>query len=123
MNVTKQDLLDRRTHDEELDMWQLSNFSSDFTGVDGVIIWLSSGGCDLKYGPRIKVKDSMGFDNGLCATIPLDGQRRAILGGSNITEHQLDKVYEWINVNMDLIIDNWNDKIYTSELINKLKKI
>ena len=107
-------------YDELLEM---VNFTKKTTGIDDVVIWI--GPNPPNHGRRIKVSNKPNsFDpyDTFTITIP-DFQ---IIGDVNkkfIKEPILDKIYQFIKNNVEVIIEYSDRKISTEELIERIKKV
>jgi len=118
LSETKDDIL---LHEEEINLWEMANLRSEFTGIDGYIIWISSGEA-AKHGPRIKVSKGIRWDKNNSATIPLTGKPR-IIGDLNVTQSEFSEIIKWVNLNKKILLEFWNSKLSTDQVLNLLKKV
>lgn len=109
--------------DEEL--LEMANLWGKHTGLDDVVIWIGSA-VRSKHGKRIKVSNiNSKIGSSLdCFTITIPDFK--IIGEVNtkhITKQKLDKIFDFINLNIDAISDVCDEKIDIVEFILRMKKI
>lgn len=113
---------DQALHSEELNLFEMSNLHPEDTGLENLVVWISAGGDKLKHGPRIKVVRGKKWRNDLASTVPLTGIPR-IIGKAELTQDEFAELMKWININRDVILLYWNDRISTAKMINNIEKI
>ena len=114
---------DQSLSDDEL--LEMANLYGKHTGLDDVVIWIGSS-LKSKHGRRIKVsnvnsKIRTSLD---CFTITIPYFE--IIGNVNtkhITQYKMNKIKEFIKLNMNIIYDICDEKIDTVDFINKMKKV
>ena len=109
--------------DDEL--LEMANLWGKHTGLDDIVIWIGSS-ARSKHGKRIKVSNiNSKIGSSLdCFTITIPELK--IIGDVNIkhvTKQKLDKIFDFINLNIDAISDVCDEKIDTVEFILRMKKI
>lgn len=108
------------TDDEIMEM---SNITSKTTGIKDVVIWL--GPNPHYHGYRIKVSNIPNkFSREDCFTLTIPELNTiGKINNKLINKKKLEKIKEFVRINMKLIIDYSNEEIATDELIEKLRKI
>lgn len=106
------------------DITEAVNLHKKDHGIDDVVIWVGKG--NGRHGPRVKVsnaKNSWRNDDNFTIKIPsLDYNYRQ--AASWITHDILEKIFQWIKLNQQVLYDFENGTImYSDELINKLSRI
>jgi len=109
--------------DDEL--LEMANLWGKHTGLDDVVIWIGST-IHSKHGKRIKVSNiNSKIGSSLdCFTITIPDLK--IIGEVNtkhITKQKLDKIFNFINLNIDALSDVCDEKIDTVEFISRMKKV
>ena len=109
------------------ELFEMANLRKRETGLP-VNIYVSSGGTVNKHhSPRIKVMydTSNRFNPHATVSVILkqDVTPTDVVGYNNLPNHILTPIRNYINLNFDVLIDYWNDKIDTIELSRKLKKL
>jgi len=108
------------TDDELL---ELANATEKKTGIKNVVIWM--GPPPPKHSHRIKVSNipnSFEIDNCFTITIP-DFKIIGEVDNSFINKKKLDKIFEFIKLNMDNIILYSERKTETSDFLDNLIKV
>lgn len=108
-------------HEEVMNLWEMANLRPKETGVNGVVIWVSSGEA-VQHGPRIKVVRGLKWKQKESATIPLTGMPR-VIGDIGLTQDEFANIVEWIRLNYDALMQYWNSEISTGDLFSLLKRI
>ena len=106
-----------------LNMFLFSNLGPSTTGIEGVVLWVSAGEFDFtsKDGPRIKVVlgdklTSEGLQDAVSvklSTLPL------VLG--ELPGKVRRQVLAFVSLNLDTLLDYWNNEISTCELLDRLE--
>jgi len=119
--------MDEKTDEALYNIFAMSNLRPKDSGVDGVVIWVSTGdfeGKRSKHGPRIKVilgtKTSVDLLNS-APSVTLTSSP-AILNGTlppDIKKH----VFVFIKLNLDVLLRYWNGDIGTKEMVDQIKAI
>jgi len=107
--------------DDEL--LEMANVTENETGIDNVVIWI--GPSPENHGYRIKVSNipkKIGKDSLFTITIP-DLNIFGNIDTRFINSERLDKIFEFIKKNEQLIMDYSDYKISTKELLLGLKKL
>lgn len=101
-------------------MFEMSNLSPKQTNLP-TIVWVSVKG-NAKHSPRVKVVTSPGrYKEDDTATVTISDNPELVDG--KIDNKYLKPAKEWIILNKDVLIDYWNYKLFTDELIERLKKL
>lgn len=112
----------------ELDkyLWEMANLSQKSTGVKDVIIWVSSAQDGAKrHGPRVKVSahstTKVNPDDLFVMTI--QDVPRIVAGESYLPNDTLEDVKAWVSLNKEVLLQYWNNKILTDDLLELLVKL
>jgi len=100
-------------------LWEMSNFFPNDTGLEHVI-WISTKTGREKHGPRIKV---FGKDGEIHISISDEPEIKKQLGKINIKKRALNKIFDFIKLNKDVLLSHWNGKISSKGLSDKIKSI
>lgn len=109
----------------EDELFEMSNLYGNNTGLDDIAIWVGSS-LKSKHGKRIKVsnlKTKIGSSMD-CFTITIPELK--VIGRVNkkhITKDKMNKIFEFINLNMQIILDICDEKIDVVEFIQNMKKV
>ena len=96
----------------------MANFYQKTTGLEEVIYVSVKQG---SHGPRLKVfKDKRPQGDNFSVTIE---DNPKTIGKVFVDSKELRKIFEFVNVNQELLINYWNFEIDTVELSNGLKKV
>lgn len=110
----------------KIEILAMSNLTSSDTGVEDAVVWVSSGefgGKDCQHGARIKVVlgskiTSDGLDN--AATVTLTDPPQVV---GALPAKVKKKVLLFIKKNRSTLLNYWDGKISTREMINGIVKI
>jgi ribosome biogenesis protein Tsr3 len=107
--------------DEEL--MEMSNLSSKATGIEDVIIWV--GPNPLYHGKRIKVSNIPNKISKIdCFTITIpDLEIIGYVNSAFIDKKKLEKIKEFVKINMEVLSKYSDGEIFTDEMIALLKKV
>lgn len=110
---------------DEEELLEMANLWGKHTGLDDVVIWIGST-IKANHGKRIKVSNiNSKIGSSLdCFTITIPELN--IIGNINtkhITNKKLEKIFKFINLNIDAISDVCDEKIDTVEFISRMKKV
>jgi hypothetical protein len=109
--------------DIDNELLEMANFTKKTTGIDDVVIWI--GPNPPNHGKRIKVSNKPNsFDPYDTFTITIPDLE--IIGDFNkkfIKEYTLNKIYQFIETNIEVITEYSDRKISTEELIERIKKV
>ena len=119
-NITAQKVASR------FSLFAMSNLRSTDTGVEGTIIWVSSGefaGKDIQHGPRIKVVlgnkiTDENLDESATVTIATPPVVIGTLPGAIRKQ-----VIAFVTRNKDVLLQHWNKVISTREMLDQLQKV
>lgn len=104
--------------DIDNELLEMANFTKKTTGIDDVVIWLGPGN-------RIKVSNKPNsFDTYDTFTITIPDLE--IIGDVNtkfIKQSVLNKIYDFIKSNIQVIEEYSDRKISTEDLIERIKKV
>ena len=105
------------------ELLEMANFTKKTTGIDDVVIWL--GPNTPNHGKRIKVSNKPNsFDTYDTFTITIPDLE--IIGDVNtkfIKQSVLNKIYDFIKSNIQVIEEYSDRKISTEDLIERIKKV
>jgi len=105
------------------ELLELANISPNKTGIKDVVIWI--GPNPHFHGRRIKVSNTPNkFDKNDCFTITIPDFE--IIGTPNkklITKNIMKDIIKFVKLNMQIICDYSDEKIFTDDLIDQMKKI
>ncbi len=104
------------------DFFLMANFREKSTGLP-MIIWVSERG-NTKHAPRIKVSTNLNdkMIEGQTVSVSIT-EPSEIMAGMGLKSKNLQLVIEFIELNQSLLLDYWNGKIDTTDLVLDLKKI
>ena len=109
--------------DIDNELLEMANFTKKTTGIDDVVIWI--GPNPPNNGKRIKVSNKPNsFDPYDTFTITIPDLE--IIGDFNkkfIKDYTLNKIYQFIETNIEVITEYSDRKISTEELIERIKKV
>ena len=108
------------TRDDD-DLFEMANLSPALTGLP-MVIWVSERG-RARHDVRIKVHMAHGrqMSIGNTATVAVRPTPRLIAG--QLTPADMQSVREWIQLNETALVDYWDGRIYTDELIQRLQRL
>jgi len=113
----------------EDDLFEMANLRKSSTGLP-VNIYISSGGAvKERHDPRLKAmilkSDKFDFTRTISVKLKKDIDKDDIIGYENetIDANTLKALRKYINLNLEVLMKYWDEKIDTTELITKLKKI
>lgn len=107
------------------DIYSMSNLRPKSTGVDGVVIWISTGtseGKKIPHGPRVKITLGDTASSGRGSASISVGAHPRVVAGTLPAKVQKD-VLAWVRLNQKALTRYWNDEIETVEVLPLLKKI
>lgn len=103
----------------EDELFEMVNVTEETTGIEGIVLWI--GPNPKSHGKRVKVSNISASD---CFTITLP--KFEIIGNINnklIDTIKMDKIKEFLSINMD-IIEKYSDyEISTKQLLDGLKPV
>jgi F420-dependent methylenetetrahydromethanopterin dehydrogenase len=99
-------------------LFEMSNLSTKKTGLD-YIIWITPQSGKEKHEARIKIKIDNKF---VSITI---GDTPELKSKVNIESKKLNKIFDWIKLNKNILLKYWNGKgnITIDEILDDLKKV
>jgi hypothetical protein len=113
----------------EDDLFEMANLRKSSTGLP-VNIYISSGGAvKERHGPRLKAmilkSDKFDFTRTISIKLKKDIDKDDIIGYENetIDANTVKALRKYINLNLEVLMKYWDEKIDTTELVTKLKKI
>ena len=106
----------------ETEMWGMANLTPNETGLP-MVVWVSEKG-GAKHGPRIKVSTELGakIDPGSTVTVTIEDNPRKI-GSARLAAKHLTQVAEFIRKNSKVLIQYWERKISTKDMMDKIEKL
>lgn len=103
----------------------MSNLRSDETGIQGVVIWISTGwvaGKRLKHGPRIKVyRGKKANQSTYMASVSCEAVPRVVDGTLKPALERL--VSAFVVKNLDTLLRHWDLDIDSTEAVGAIKKL
>ena len=102
-------------------LWEFANLYQKETNLP-MIVFVSPKG-KAKHGPRIKVQTNHSHKSmqGKLVSITIEDSPKII--GKGLSSKDFELVKKFIIDNKETLINYWNERIVTSEMIQKLKKI
>lgn len=104
-------------------MIEMSNLRPNETGLP-MVIWVQPNTGRLKHGPRIKVQTAHGHkassDKFASVGFSRDGEVQNFGG---LTHSDFELVKQFIAINLDLLINLWDDEISPMEFASQMKKV
>jgi hypothetical protein len=106
---------------DDEDIYEMANLSPRMTGLP-MSIWVSPRG-NARHDVRIKVNVAHGrqmkIDN--TAVVAVRPSPRVVSGELSSADQQA--VAEWIALNAQVVIDYWDDKLDTDQMLENLKRV
>ena len=107
------------------DVYSMSNLRPETTGIEGVVVWISTGtseGKKLPHGPRVKVTLGATASTGRgSASVTIEARPKVVTG--KLPPNARKDVVRWIVLNKAALIQYWNDEIDTTRVIALLKSL
>jgi hypothetical protein len=111
---------------EDTDLFEMSNFRKNETGLPMNIYVSSGSGLSYKL-PRIKamidLSDKMNIGNTISIVLKRNITDNDIVGYHKLSSSNLSALRDFINLNYDALIQYWNDEISTTELTQKIQRL
>jgi hypothetical protein len=101
--------------------FSMSNFLKNETGITEMV-WISVGyneGRKLSHGPRINIFR----DCSVTVAFSRTGEVTKVINKSNKEIEDMEKIREFIKINIKPLLDHWDMKIATNELCKELKPV
>lgn len=107
---------------EKEDLFLMANFREKSTGLP-MVIWVSERG-NTQHAPRIKVSTNNNdkMIEGQTVSVSIT-EPPEIMAGVGLKSKDLQLVIKFIELNRSLLLDYWDSKIDTTDLVLDLKKI
>lgn len=110
----------------EQELLEMSNYKGEYFGIEGnVVLWIGSVlSKQHSHGNRIKVSNIPGKGTKDLFTITIP--KLEIIGTVNkkhITTKKLNKIFDFIKLNMELIIQFCQEEIDGVEFVQRIKKV
>jgi hypothetical protein len=105
----------------EDEVFGMANLPPQDTGLP-MVVWASQN-MGLPHDIRVKVMQTHGprMDPGDLATVAVRPRPRLIAG--HLSPADLRAVSDWIRLNEAVLIDFWDGRIYTRELLQRLRRL
>ena|SRR5271166_5529681 len=105
---------------DDSDLFDAANLSPGLTGLP-MLVWVSERG-RARHDVRIKVHMAHGrqMSIGNTATVAVRPTPRLVAG--QLSAADMQAVSDWIRLNEAPLVDYWNGRIYTDELIQRLQR-
>jgi hypothetical protein len=103
------------------DLFEMANLSPALTGLP-MVVWVSERG-RARHDVRVKVHQAHGrqISIGNTATVAVRPAPRLVAG--RLSPADMQAVSEWIRLNEAALVDYWDSRIYTDELIQRLQPL
>jgi hypothetical protein len=107
--------------DAEEDFFEMANLFPADTGLP-MVVWVSERG-HARHDARVKVNQSHGTRMlpGNLAVVAVRPTPRLVLG--NLSASDLNAVSEWVRLNEGALVDYWEYRISTAQLIRRLRRL
>lgn len=112
--------------DDKLDLFEMANVRSDKTGLK-MVVYIGPRIPGAKHGPRIKVskqygnkinKDSFSISFGKNSSAALEHKNTGSIKNSDLKD-----ILNFVNINKQVLLDLWYDKIDVYDAISKFIKV
>jgi hypothetical protein len=116
-------LFEYNTNLSDKELLEMANVTSEETGIDDVVIWIGPNPQTHSY--RVKVSNipnKISSDNLFTITIP-NLNVVGIINNKFIDSKKLEKIFNFIKLNQNIIMDYSDYKISTKQLLDNLQKI
>jgi hypothetical protein len=101
---------------------EMASFGKNVTGVDNTVFISAKG--YARHGPRIKLAiDPPNSIDSTSETISIAIDSGEVVAGKAPPARLLKQVRRFIELNHDVLIDYWNSRFLTDELVRRLKPI
>lgn len=105
------------------ELMEMANVTEETSGIEKVVIWI--GAAEPSHGNRIKVSNLPNrFDGHDCFTLTIPDFK--VIGKVNrslITTKVMDKIQEFVTLNLQIILQYSNYQISTKTLLDNLQKV
>lgn len=116
MRAVEQQLPDAEGEEDSFD---LANLPPEVTGLP-MVVWVSQRG-RTRHDVRVKVSLVHGRRMNIDQTASVSVRPSVtVVAGPPLTKDDLEAVARWIDRNREAIIDFWEERIYTNELLARL---
>ena len=103
------------------DLYLMANLPPRLTGLP-MVVWLLERG-RARHDARIKVSRTHGIRIDPTNTVTVAVRPAPRLATGDLSRADLRVVAEWIELNRDVILDYWHGRIFTDELLQRIKSI
>lgn len=107
------------------DVYAMSNLRPGDTGVEGAVVWISTGtteGKKLPHGPRVKVSlGATASSSKGSASVSVESSPKVVAG--TLPTKIKKGVFEWVVLNQTALERYWNDEISTTQVLPLLRRI
>jgi hypothetical protein len=104
---------------DEEDFFDMANLPPEVTGLP-MVVWVSQRGRS-RHDVRVKVSLIHGKRMNIDQTTSVSVRPSIMVAaGPPLSKGDLEAVSKWIDRNQDTIIDFWEERIYTNELLARL---
>ena len=100
--------------------WRLASLGAGKTGLP-FIVWISSGQ-GVRHAARVKVAREMSDLPDNMTTVSI-ASPATIHDGPPLAASDLRKLEDWINLNREALLDYWNCKLATDEVMERLRGV
>jgi Domain of unknown function (DUF4160) len=108
--------------DDEEDFFDMANLPPDVTGLP-MVVWVSQRG-RARHDVRVKVSLVPGRHMNPDQTTSVSVRPTVdVVAGDQLPSAELAAVRKWADANRQLIIDYWDGKLFTNELLERLARI
>jgi hypothetical protein len=106
---------------DDVDFFEMANLSPTVTGLP-MVVWVSERG-RARHDVRIKVHMAHGRQISISNTATVAVRPLPRLIGGRLSSGDLQAVSDWIRLNEAALVDYWEGRIYTDELIQRLQRL
>lgn len=107
-------------------LWEMANVTSDSTGIEQVVIWVSQAQDGAKrHGPRVKVssRKTSKVVPGDLFVLTIQNNPVLVAGESYLPADTLEDVKDWVSKNKEVLLKYWNGELSTKEFFDKVEKV
>lgn len=103
------------------DLFEMANLYPDTTGLP-MTVWVSPRG-KARHDVRVKVNMTHGNQMDIANTATVGVRPTPQLIAGRLSSMDAPLVFEWIALNVDLLVDYWNGRIDTAGMIRGLRAL
>ena len=97
-------------------LYEMANVVPEDTGLQ-VTLWVSGKG-GAKRGPRVKIfANGTHFKGDGDFSVSISDSPRIVAGKANVSERELTRIFSWIKLNQEWLLQLWNGEIVNQRKI------